>query len=85
MEEWTSRDSGLAWRKTRELTRGSRFHHAYLRRPLHAHPDFCALWADGDALNPSPSSLYFANRRGEVLRLPVAMRRDEEEPERVRL
>jgi len=85
MEEWTCRDSGLTWRKTRELTRGSRLNHTYLRRPLHSHPDFHALWADGDALDPSPSSLYFANRRGGVFRLPVAMRRDEEEPERVRV
>jgi hypothetical protein len=84
IEEWVSRDAGRTWRKSRELTRGSRFNHTYVRRPLHAHPDFLAIWADGDALNPSPSSLYFANRKGEVFRLPFTMRRDEEEPERMR-
>ncbi len=84
IEEWISRDSGRTWKKARELTRGSRFNHTYLRRPLHAHPDFCALWADGDALHPSPSSLYFANRKGEVFRLPFTMRRGEQEPERLR-
>ncbi len=84
MEEWVSRDAGRTWRKARELTRGSRYNHTYLRRPLNAHPDFYAIWADGDALNPSPSSLYFANRKGEVFRLPFTMRREEEEPERVR-
>lgn len=85
IEEWVSRDSGQTWSKSRELTRGSRFNHTYLRRPLHAHPEFCALWADGNPLEPSPSSLYFANRSGDVFRLPFAMRREEEEPERVRI
>jgi hypothetical protein len=84
IEEWVSRDAGRTWGKPRELTRGSRFNHTYLRRPLHAHPDFLAIWADGDTRNPSPSSLYFANRKGEVFRLPFTMRLDEEEPERLR-
>jgi len=84
IEEWVSRDGGHTWNKSRELTRRSRFNHTYLRRPLHAHPDFYALWADGNPLEPSPSSLYFANRNGDVFRLPFTMRRSEEEPERVR-
>lgn len=84
IEEWVSRDSGQTWSKTRELTRGSRFNHTYLRRPLHAHPDFYALWADGNPLEVSPSSLYFANRNGDVFRLPFNMLREEQEPERIR-
>jgi hypothetical protein len=84
IEEWVSRDAGATWTKSRQLTRASRFNHTYLRRPLHAHPDFLALWADGDPLTPSPSSLYFANRIGEVFRLPFTMQRDHEEPQRIR-
>lgn len=84
IEEWSSRDQGNSWVKTRVLTRGSRWNHTYVRRPLHAHPGFLALWADGDPLQPSPSSLYFANDKGEVFRLPFSMRREEEEPKRLR-
>jgi len=85
IEEWVSRDSGQTWSKRRELTRRSRYNHTYLRRPLNAHPEFYALWADGDPLELSPSSLYFANRNGDVFRLPFTMRREEEEPERLRI
>lgn len=66
------------------MTAGSRFNHTYVRRPLDAHPDFYAFWADGDAFGESESRLYFANRRGEVFRLPAVMKSDYERPERVR-
>ncbi len=51
------------------------------RRPVNAHPGFYALWADGDALKPSESSLYFTDREGtHVWRLPRTMKRDFERP-----
>jgi len=46
------------------------------------HPDFYALWADGDAFAPSPSSLYFTDRGGShVWRLPARMDSDFARPE----
>lgn len=84
IEEWSSLDQGNSWVKTCVLTRRSRWNQTYVRRPLRAHPGFLALWADGDPLQPSPSSLYFANDKGEVFRLPFSMRREEEEPRRLR-
>jgi hypothetical protein len=83
IEVLESRDRGKSWKRTVELTKNSRFNHTYVRRPLHAHPDFYALWADGNALAPSDSSLYFANRSGSVYRLPSVMKGDHQKPERV--
>ncbi len=71
---WVSRDEGRSWRRLRQLTANSRYNHTYVRRPIGAHPDFYALWADGDAFAPSESSLYFTDREGRgVWRLPVRM------------
>jgi hypothetical protein len=81
---WESRDRGETWRKTRDLTRGSARNHTYVRRPLNAHPDFYALWADGDAFKPSESRIYFANRKGEVFLLPPEMKHEFEKPVRVK-
>jgi hypothetical protein len=79
---WTSRDEGKTWNKDRQLTRDSRCNHSYARRPLNAHPDFYALWADGNAREPSESSLYFTNRTGDkVWRLPAVMAGDFARPE----
>lgn len=82
IETWTSRDEGLTWMKQRALTTGSEFNHSYARRPLHAHPDFAAFWADGDATKLSPSRLYFSNADGtRVRRLPYEMSTDFAQPE----
>lgn len=71
---WTSRDQGQTWTQVKQLTRGSGRNHTYVRRPLDAHPDFYALWADGDARQPSESNLYFTNKNGDhVWKLPTAM------------
>ncbi len=69
---WTGDDQGRSW-SSRPLTARSTFNHTYMRRPVDAHPDFYALWADGDARQPSPSRLYFATRDGRVCRLPDKM------------
>ena len=47
-------------------------------------PDFYAIWADGDAFRESESRVYFANRKGEVFRLPTLMADETARPERVR-
>jgi hypothetical protein len=68
---WLSRDQGATWRRERQLTAKSEYNHNYPRRPLNAHPDFYALWADGHARELSPSRLYFTDRDGtRVWKLP---------------
>ncbi len=74
MVMWTSTDEGQTWTRVKQLTRNSPRNHTYARRPLNAHPDFYALWADGHGREPSESSLYFTNQRGDhVWRLPARM------------
>jgi hypothetical protein len=80
---WISRDQGASWRKEKQMTAGSERNHTYIRRPVNAHPDFYAFWADGHGRQPSLSQLYFANRDGEVFLLPRAMKGDAAKPERV--
>ncbi len=73
MEMWISRDEGETWAKSKTLTHDSRYNHTHARRPVNAHPDFYALWADGHAFKPSESSLYFCDREGNVFMLPREM------------
>lgn len=84
MEMWISRDAGRNWKLHRQLTRNSPLNHTYARRPLHAHPGFYALWADGHGRQPSTSSLYFTDREGTgVWRLPTVMAEAAAKPEKV--
>ncbi|MFO7956003.1 MAG: BNR-4 repeat-containing protein [Candidatus Brocadiia bacterium] len=79
---WVSRNRGETWRRTRRLTQNSPRNHTYVRRPVNAHPDFYAFWADGDARKPSVSHLYFTDREGSgVWRLPPEMEAAEARPE----
>lgn len=79
---WTSRNQGETWTRQKQLTRESVRNHTYVRRPLNAHPEFYALWADGDTLKPSVSNLYFTNQAGDhVWRLPETMTEDFVRPE----
>ncbi len=81
---WTSRNEGKTWHKDRDATHDSEFNHTYVRRPLHAHPDFYAFWADGDTRKCSKSHFYFCNRSGDrVWRLPYDMQGEFAEPEPV--
>jgi hypothetical protein len=73
MAMWVSQDLGKSWKMVRQLTRDSKRNHTYARRPLNAHPDFYALWADGDARRPSESVLYFCDKQGTVRMLPRKM------------
>ena len=82
MALWVSEDSGLTWRRERIITRGTASNHGYARRPLNAHPDFYAFWADGDALAWSPSRLYFTTRDGTpVYHMPEVMHGEVAEPQ----
>jgi hypothetical protein len=81
---WTSRDKGRTWKRDKQLTRTSQFNHTYARRPVNAHPQFYALWADGNPLERSESRLYFTDRDGRHLwRLPWTVSDDSAAPERV--
>ena len=81
---WVSTNQGIEWRKVKALTTGSRFNHAYARRPVNAHPDFYAFWADGNPDSFSESRLYFTNQTGDaVWILPDTMRSDFERPQRL--
>jgi hypothetical protein len=79
---WTSADEGQTWKKVKQLTHDQQRNHSYARRPLNAHPDFYAIWADGHGREPSLSALYFTNQRGDrVWRLPTKMTADYAKPE----
>jgi hypothetical protein len=81
---WTSRDEGKTWTKDRDVTHGSPRNHNYVRRPVRAHGDFYAFWADGDPDKFSESRLYFTNQTGDqVWQLPYDMPADLAKPEPV--
>lgn len=85
MALWQSRNEGESWKKVRNITKDSEFNHTYARRPVNAHKDFFAFWADGNTDEFSRSSLYFTNRRGnKVWRLPYQMNEDFAKPIRVK-
>jgi len=67
---WESEDQGQSWSKVKQLTQNSEFNHTYVRRPVNAHTDFYAFWADGHGRQPSESSLYFCDQSGKVFKLP---------------
>ena len=82
MAVWLSDDQGRTWQKARDITRNSPLNHAYARRPVDAHPDFYAFWADGNPDEVTESRLYFTNRDSDqVWRLPYAMTDDFAVPE----
>ncbi|HUT35562.1 MAG TPA: BNR-4 repeat-containing protein [Planctomycetota bacterium] len=77
---WTSKDRGKSWERVRQMTKDSPYNHTYCRRPLNAHPDFYAFWADGHGRKPSDSRLYFCDKAGNVRRLPPQMKEENEKP-----
>lgn len=70
---WRSPDNGATWKQTSALTSNSIRNHSYPRKPVQADAGFYAFWADGNARKPSPSSLYFSNKQGDVFQLPEKM------------
>ncbi len=66
------------------MTKDSPRNHTYARGVMNAHPDFHAIWADGNARKPSASALYFCNRAGDVIVLPETMDGDRAKPRRLR-
>jgi len=81
---WVSKDEGATWTKLRQITHDSPYNHTYARRPVNAHPDFYAFWADGHGREPSDSRLYFCDKEGKrVMRFPFEMSEDFATPELV--
>lgn len=78
---WTSPDRGATWNKVKQLTSSSRHNHGYCRRPVGAHADFYAIWADGHGRQPSESRLYFCDQAGNVRQLPPQMGAEFAKPE----
>ncbi len=77
IEVWDSRDQGKTWARARQLTSDSRLNHSFVRRPVNAHPDFYALWADGNPFEPSECRIYFTNKSmDKVWMLPEKMESD---------
>lgn len=77
---WESKNQGKSWTKVKNLTSNSDFNHTYARRPLNAHPDFYALWADGHGRQTSESRIYFSDKNGKVFRLPQQMDQKSQKP-----
>jgi hypothetical protein len=77
-----STDQGLTWVQEGAVASASGRSASYVRGPFAAHPDFYALWADGDTRQASTSSIYFATRSGSVFRLPSSMGDARARPER---
>ncbi len=69
VEIWTTTNGGTTWARTRRLTADSPRNHTYVRRPVNAHPDFRAMWADGDGRRPSVSRLYYLDADDAVRRM----------------
>ena len=80
MAMWVSKDLGKTWKKIKQLTKNSSYNHTYARRPVNAHPDFYAIWADGHGRKPSQSSLYFCDGEGNVRILPRQIKEDFAKP-----
>lgn len=70
---WISKDNGDTWARERPWTSKSGRNHTFPRIPINAHPDFFAVWADGNPEKVSDSHLFFARRDGSVFRLPSEM------------
>jgi len=78
---WESNDEGATWKRVKSITAGSRLQQTFVRRPVNAHPQFYAFWADGDAERESASSLYFTDKDGSaVWTLPAEMTAEFEKP-----
>lgn len=81
MALWLSKDDGKTWTKERNITENSTRNHTYARRPVNAHPDFYAFWADGNPDTFSESHLCFTNKDGDqVWELPYEMSEDVAKP-----
>ncbi|WPP51911.1 BNR-4 repeat-containing protein [Catalinimonas niigatensis] len=73
MALWVSHDQGKNWEMVKQMTVDSEYNHTYARRPMNAHDDFYAIWADGHGRQPSESRIYISDKEGNVFMLPQHM------------
>jgi hypothetical protein len=71
MAVWKRSDEG--WERTHRFPTQNGYNATYARRPRNARGPFEALWADGDASQPSPSRLYLGSLDGGYWQLPSRM------------
>jgi hypothetical protein len=84
VELWTCSDRE-SWKRVRPVTQASERNHGFVRRPVNAHPDFYAFWADGNPYTMSISKLYFTNKVGDrVWELPYDMAEEYQQPVQVK-
>jgi len=76
IDEWRSADGGRTWRRTAQLTSGSRYSHNQVR-VVHNHQagrgDFRVLWSYGDSVSPPADRTVHLYRYGEALAEPQRM------------
>lgn len=80
---WKSTNQGKTW-KSKPMTANSDYNHSYARRPVNAHDEFYAFWADGHGREKSVSHLYFSDKKGNVYQLPDQMDSDFAKPMKVK-
>ncbi len=64
LDYWASNDKGFTWKFKRRLTENSLFNHNFVKRVRNARPEFSFVWADGNAIAPSESRLYYSDDKG---------------------
>lgn len=73
---WKSSDSGMTWKRSKEVTEGSARNHNYVRRVVNGKSPFLYFWADGDPNKFSASYLHIGDAKGRVYQLPYRMDHD---------
>jgi hypothetical protein len=82
---WTSKDEGVTWEKSSDITANSVRNNSSVRRPVNADKDFYCYWADGDADKLSVSRIYFTDAKcRKIWVLPYEMKKDFQKPERIK-
>ena len=86
VESWVSTNKGRTWKKDIQFTANSPWNHGYVRKVERADDAFIAFWCDANPDINLGSRLYFANRSGEVFRLPFTIQEQGEwvGPEKMR-
>jgi hypothetical protein len=77
---WKSLDQGRSWYPQR-LTHDSPVNQNWARHPVNAVAGMDFLWTDGNAMKPSQSRIYFADRAGNTYVLPTLMKAETAKPE----
>lgn len=69
LELWASYDKGYSWKQERRLTTNSINNHNYVKKVENTRNEFGYIWADGNAITPSDSRLYYTDGNGLTIQL----------------